>query len=63
MGQNKRTMHKGGGVFFYIKEDGTPSDVGLVDEMLQDEDRIRQELIDAGIIKEFVLKNKDPNIK
>ena len=46
------------GVFFYIKEDGTPSDAGLVDDMLADEDRIRQELIDAGVIREITVENK-----
>ena len=49
------------GVFFYISEDGTPSDIGLVDEMLIHEDRIRQELIDAGVIREIVVENKKPN--
>ena len=40
--------HLKGGVFFYEKEDGTISDIGLHDDLLSEEVRIRQELIDAG---------------
>lgn len=48
------------GVFFCIEQDGTPSDAGLVDEMLVDEVRIRQELIAAGVIREITVENKNP---
>ena len=48
------------GVFFCTGEDGTPSDIGLVDDMLADEDRIRRELIDAGVIREIIVENKNP---
>jgi hypothetical protein len=34
-----------------------------VDEMLADEDRIRQELIDAGVIREIVVASSNPNNK
>jgi len=56
MDQKKRIKQKGG-VFFYIKEDGTLSDAGVVDQMLEHEDEIRKALIKAGIIDNIELKN------
>jgi len=58
MDQKKRIKQKGG-VFFYIKEDGTLSDAGVVDQMLEHEDEIREALIKAGIIDNIVLENVD----
>jgi hypothetical protein len=49
------------GAFFYEKEDGTISDIGLHDDLLSEEVRIRQELIDAGVIKEVIMENKKQN--
>lgn len=46
------------GVFFCQKADGTITDARIVDEMLQDEDKIRKELIAKGVIKQFVLVSK-----
>ncbi len=57
MDQEKRSKPKGG-AFFYIKEDGTLSDANVVDEMLEHEDRIRKELIAAGVIREIIVENK-----
>ncbi len=56
MDQKKRIRPKGG-AFFYIKEDGTQSDAGVVDEMLENEDEIRKALIKAGIIDNIELEN------
>jgi len=58
MDQKKRIRPKGG-VFFYISEDGTLSDAGVVDQMLEHEDEIREALIKAGIIDNIVLENVD----
>jgi hypothetical protein len=41
------------GVFYAIKENGEATDEGIVDEMLDKEVEIRQQLIDAGVIREF----------
>ena len=62
MGINKIKKWKYG-AFFYLKEDGTSSDAGLVEEMLAHENRIRQELIDYGVIREILVENKKPNNK
>ena len=51
------------GAFFCEKPDGTITDQAIVDEMLIHEDSIRQELIDAGVIRNIVLVKKKPNNK
>lgn len=59
MDRKKRALPKGG-AFFYINEEGIPSDAGVVDQMLEGEDETRAALIKAGVIKNIVLENKDP---
>ena len=59
MDQEKRSMPKGG-AFFYEQPDGTISDIELHEDLLSEEVRIRQELIDAGIIREIILEKKKP---
>ena len=44
------------GIFFCIGKDGKPTDEGIVDEMLEDEDEITRQLIAAGIIKDMFMR-------
>lgn len=60
---DKKRKKQMGGAFFYERDDRSVSDVGLHEDLLRDEDRIRQELIAAGVIKEIILENKKPNKK
>jgi hypothetical protein len=43
------------GVFFCIGEDGKATDIGIVDEMLENEQDISRQLIAAGVIRGFVV--------
>src|ERR1039458_2442657 len=56
----KKTKPQGG--IYTVKPDGRITDKGVVDGMLQDEDRLRQELIDAGVIDNIVLKRNNKKI-
>ncbi len=56
---DKKPRKRQFGVFFCEKPDGTITDKGIVNEMLQGEDRIRQELIDAGIIRQILVMDKN----
>lgn len=47
-----------GGVFYKTNPDGTLSDKGVVDNMLDKEDELRQELINKGIISNITLVRK-----
>ena len=41
------------GVFYYIDANGEPSDVGLVDELLVNDEEITADLIRLGIIRDM----------
>ena len=56
MTENKRF----GCVFFTILEDGTMTDKGIVDGMLENEDAITEQLVRAGVIRRIVVGNKKP---
>lgn len=47
------------GVFFCIDENGKATDIGIVDEMLEQEQEITRQLIDAGVIHGFVVVDVD----
>lgn len=56
MGKKKKTeKDEVKGAFSYVNKDGSVGDAGVVDELLVNEDRIRRELIEAGVIKEINL--------
>ena len=44
------------GVFYYIDDDGEPSDVGLVDELLVNDEEITADLIRLGIIRDMRIR-------
>lgn len=44
--------------FFYEKEDGTISDIGLHNDLLQHEDEITQSLVNLGIVRRITVVNK-----
>jgi hypothetical protein len=52
------------GAFFTVQDDGAITDRGITDEMLGGgaEDRIRQGLIDNGVIKEIILVRKQKTL-
>lgn len=47
-----------GGVFYTVKEDGTVTDRGIADSVLENEDAVRQNLIDRGVIRDNTLVRK-----
>lgn len=53
----KKRPERKGMVFFYMDENGRPTDKGLHDELLERADEIDAELMRLGVIKPpFVLK-------
>ena len=40
-------------IFFCLGKDGKPTDEGIVDEMLENDDEITRQLVEAGIIKDM----------
>lgn len=55
MSKNEPNNDEVEAAFYYVNKDGSKGDEGLVDELLVNEDRIRRELIEAGVIKEINL--------
>ena len=51
----KRNNNPTNGVFFCIGKDGKATDNGIVDEMLENEQKITSQIIDAGVIHGFVV--------
>ena len=45
-------------VFFCIDKDGKATDIGIVDELLENEQDITRQLIEAGVIHGFVVVDK-----
>lgn len=48
------------GVFYTLDENNNFTDKGIVDEMLVNEEEIRQDLIKAGVIQEFTGRMMTP---
>ena len=49
------------GIFFCIGEDGKATDIGIVDELLENVQEITRQLIEAGVIGGFVVVDKGKN--
>jgi hypothetical protein len=47
------------GVFFCVDKNNRATDIGIVDEMLENEQGITSQLIEAGIIRGFVVVDLD----
>lgn len=47
------------GIFYTIKDDGSITDEGIVDEFLSNEDIIDEKLISAGVIKDMRITKRD----
>jgi len=50
------------GAFYSVKPDGSVSDEGIVDDMLNNEDEVRKDLISNGIINKIVLDRNEREI-
>ena len=55
----ERNNNQPNGVFFCIGQDGKATDIGIVDEMLEKEQEITRQLIEAGVILGFVVVDVD----
>ena len=49
----KRNNNPTNGVFFCIGENGKATDIGIVDELLENDQEITRQLIAAGVIRGF----------
>jgi len=47
------------GIFYCIDKNGQPTDEGLIDEMLENDEEITRQLIEAGIIKNMRITAKE----
>lgn len=48
------------GVFFYERQDGTPSDTSLHRDLLKHEDEITERLVKLGVIRQIIVVGKKP---